>query len=137
MAQEFRTAGVSLVPAAERGATRIADRAVARIAARAAREALEAEPDVAGVPYGPGSDPRTTIDVHRPPDRDGLNGEARVRVAVELPYPCDIGARCGAVRRRIVSRVRELAGMTVRQVTVEVTRLHSAPLDAGDTGRVR
>ncbi len=137
MAQEFLTTATSWVPAAERGATRITDRVIGKIASRAAREALDAVPEVSRAPRGLYRDPRATATVHRPPDGDGSNGEARVRVAIELPYPCDIGARCGAVRRRVVSRVLELAGLSARQVTVEVARLHSAPLDAGGTGRVR
>jgi uncharacterized alkaline shock family protein YloU len=136
VAQEFRTARTPWVPAAERGATRIADRVVAKIAARAAREALEDAPEASGAPRVR-KEPRATIAVRRPPDRNGLNGEARVVVAVELPYPCDIGARCGTVRKRVVSRVRELAGVAVRQVTVEVTRLHTGPPGGRDGGRVR
>ncbi|MGY1453083.1 hypothetical protein [Streptomyces sp. SS8] len=133
MAQEFRRAEISWVPAAERGATRVADRVVAKIAARAAREALDEDP---GAPRA-GKEPRAKVAVRRPADRNGPNGEARVLVAVELPYPCDIGARCGSVRRRVASRVRELAGMAVRQVTVEVTRLHTGPSGGRSGGRVR
>lgn len=136
MAQEFRKPEVSWVPAAERGATRIADRVVTKIAARAAREALDEDFEASGAPRA-GKDPRAKVAVRRPPDRNGLNGEARVVVAVELPYPCDIGARCGSVRGRVTSRVRELAGMAVRQVTVEVTRLHTGPLGGRSGGRVR
>ncbi|GAA3649067.1 hypothetical protein L7D48_20950 [Streptomyces sp. S1A] len=136
MAQEFRRAEISWVPPAERGATRIADRVVAKIAARAAREALDEDPGASGAPRA-GKDPRAKVAVRRPADRNGPNGEARVVVAVELPYPCDIGARCGSVRRRVASRVRELAGMAVRQVTVEVTRLHTGPFGGRSGGRVR
>ncbi|MFH0244948.1 hypothetical protein ACGRHY_21570 [Streptomyces sp. HK10] len=136
MAQEFRKADISWVPAAERGATRIADRVVVKIAARAAREALDDDPESSGAPRV-GKDPRAKVAVHRPPDRNGLNGEARVVVAVELPYPCDIGARCGTVRGRVASQVRKLAGMAVRQVTVEVTRLHTGPPGGRSGGRVR
>lgn len=136
MAQEFRRPEISWVPAAERGATRIADRVVSKIAARAAREALDEDSETSGTPRA-GKDPRAKVAVRRPPDRNGLNGEARVVVAVELPYPCDIGARCGSVRGRVASRVRELAGMAVRQVTVEVTRLHTGPLGGRSGGRVR
>ncbi|WP_077798561.1 hypothetical protein [Streptomyces sp. JHA26] len=99
------------VPAGERGATRIADRVVAKIAARAALEALGARPADAGRPYA-------TVVVH--------HDVARVRVHVELDYPCDIGARCGQVRHRVVQRVRGLAGMAVPEVGVEVERLHLA-----------
>ncbi|MFI9049965.1 hypothetical protein [Streptomyces sp. NPDC053427] len=123
-------AAVPAVPAGERGATRIADRVVAKIAAQAAREALR-ETD----PTAP-TDAHATVTVHRRDARQHF-GEARVRVAVELGYPCDIGAQCGAVRRQVTDRVRALANMEVPAVAVEVERLRSPLLDGGDRGRVR
>ncbi|MET9950738.1 hypothetical protein ABZ135_04210 [Streptomyces sp. NPDC006339] len=96
---------------AARGATTIADRVVAKIAAQAAREALEA------VPEG-GSAPHASVVVHR--------DVARVSVSLELDYPSDIGRRCGAVRGRVRRRVEELAGIEVHEVAVHVERLHSA-----------
>ncbi|WP_394807197.1 Asp23/Gls24 family envelope stress response protein [Streptomyces asiaticus] len=51
-------------------------------------------------------------------------GVARVRVAVELGYPSDIGAHCGAVRRQVIERVSEMTGMEVPEVAVTVERLH-------------
>ncbi|RLV09012.1 hypothetical protein CTZ27_04845 [Streptomyces griseocarneus] len=103
--------------AAERGATHIADRVVAKIASQAAREALR----------GTGAGEGHTDDEHTPPYATVAVHEdvARVRVSVELGYPSDIGAQCGAVRRRIAERVRALAGMEVPEVTVTVERLHS------------
>lgn len=98
----------------ERGATRIADRVVAKIASRAAREALGA---------GSGLPPYAVVAVRA--------GVARVRVAVELNYPSDIGAQCGAVRRHVTTRVGELTGMEVPDVAVTVERLHSPRLDRG------
>ncbi|MTE17789.1 hypothetical protein F0L17_01295 [Streptomyces sp. TRM43335] len=117
------------MPPGERGATRIADRVFSKIASRAAREALDTAPDTPRQSSGRGADPKVAITVRRPPDRDGTNGEARVRVIVDLPYPCDIGARCGAVRARVSSRLWELAGLRARQVTVEVRRLHVGTSD--------
>ncbi|MEU8590639.1 hypothetical protein AB0C59_27090 [Streptomyces sp. NPDC048664] len=100
-------------PAArERGATRIADLVIAKIAAQAAREAL--------APLAPDAQPpHATVVVH--------GTDARVRVSVELGYPCDIGGRCAAVRRRVTERVGALAGVDVHQVAVLVERLHPAP----------
>lgn len=126
---------VGQVPPGERGATRIADRVVAKIAARAAREALPALPDEAAAPHA-------TVSV-RPPaggsDRAGEapHGSARVRVSVELDYPSDIGRQCGAVRRRVAERVKALAGMEVPEVAVQVERLHSAQARAAAQGRTR
>ncbi|MEV0846609.1 hypothetical protein AB0J21_12175 [Streptomyces sp. NPDC049954] len=99
------------VEAADRGATRIADRVVAKIAAQAAREAVDR------VPPG-GKAPRASVAVHRE--------TARVSITLELEYPCDIGRRCGAVRHRVTERVGKLAGMKVPEVTVQVERLHPA-----------
>ncbi|MFF7880614.1 Asp23/Gls24 family envelope stress response protein [Streptomyces sp. NPDC020794] len=110
------------VEPAERGATRIADRVVAKIAAQAAREALDTLPPDA-VP------PHATVDVHRE--------IARVRVHLELGYPCDIGGRCNAVRRHVAERVDALTGMEVPEVTVQVERLHLVPAAAAVQGRTR
>ncbi|MEU9013513.1 hypothetical protein AB0D12_27865 [Streptomyces sp. NPDC048479] len=114
--------GRGSVAAAERGATTIADRVVAKIASQAAREALH------GVPEG-GSPPHATVTVH--------HDAARVRVSLELDYPSDIGAQCGAVRHRVVQRVKALAGMDVPEVAVLVERLHSAHSRTAAQGRIR
>jgi uncharacterized alkaline shock family protein YloU len=106
----------------ERGATRIADRVVAKIAAQAAREAVDEVP-------ADGSPPHATVAVNQ--------GTARVRVSLELDYPCDIGGRCGAVRRHVAERVKALAGMDVPEVAVQVERLHSARVRAAAQGRTR
>ncbi|MFH8785737.1 Asp23/Gls24 family envelope stress response protein [Streptomyces roseoverticillatus] len=119
------------LPAGERGATRIADRVVAKIASQAAREALGAA--VArgfGAAGGAGAGPPyADVTVH-----DDI---VRVRVAVELGYPSDIGAQCGEVRRRIAERVKALAGMDVPEVAVTVERLHSVHTVSAGRERVR
>ncbi|MGW7052065.1 hypothetical protein [Streptomyces sp. NPDC054887] len=110
------------VEAAERGATRIADRVVAKIAAQSAREALGKTPEG-------GRAPHATVTVHH--DR------ARVRVVLELGYPSDIGGQCGAVRRGVSHGVSALAGMEVSEVAVHVERLHSSQAPHGKRGRIR
>lgn len=121
---------VAEVPAGERGATRVADRVVAKIAARAAREALRtAAPHAHTAAHA-------SVTVRGRSDRQSL-GEAHVRVAVELGYPSDIGAQCGAVRRQVAERVRALAGMEVPDVAVEVERLHSPLQESAGRERVR
>ncbi|MGA4962768.1 hypothetical protein [Streptomyces pseudogriseolus] len=97
------------VPPGERGETTIADRVVAKIASQAAREAVGVLPRDAEPPHA------SVVVRH---------GSARVRVHVELDFPGDIGGRCSHVRRRIVERVRDLAGMSVPEVVVQVERLH-------------
>ncbi|MEW1724408.1 hypothetical protein [Streptomyces sp. NPDC093109] len=108
--------------AADRGATTIADRVVAKIAARAAREALGSVPE-------DGRPPHATVTVH--------HGTARVQVGVELDYPSDIGAQCGAVRSQVEHRVRTLADMEVPEVVVRVERLHTAQSGTAARGRLR
>ncbi|MGW7416314.1 hypothetical protein [Streptomyces sp. NPDC054863] len=108
----------AVVPAAERGATRIADRVVAKIAARAAREALGVLPEG-------GSAPHAEVTVH--------GAAARVRIGLELGYPSDIGGQCALVRRQVTDRVGELAGMAVPEVTVLVERLHRVDPESGRT----
>lgn len=110
------------VTAAERGATTIADRVVAKIAAQAAREALER------VPKG-GHKPHATVVVHR--------DIAHVSVTLELDYPSDIGRQCGAVRGRVTERVTTLVGMEVPEVAVQVERLHSPHAGHEKRGRLR
>lgn len=105
-----------------RGATRIADRVVAKIAAQAAREALEA-------PVPDSAPPNATVLVH--------HGTARIRVSLELPYPSDIGGQCAAVRRHVTQRVGTLAGMHVSEVAVQVERLHLAHAHDAAQGRTR
>ncbi|MER6199464.1 hypothetical protein ABT234_19110 [Streptomyces sp. NPDC001586] len=97
------------VAAADRGSTLIADRVVAKIAAQAAREALDAPS---------GAPPHATVTVH--------HDIARVRVSLELGYPSDVAAQCAAVRARVAQRVEECAQMSVPEVDIEVEHLHSA-----------
>jgi uncharacterized alkaline shock family protein YloU len=108
---------------AGRGATRIADLVVARVAVQAAREALRGGPHADRMPRGGAYSPHASVTVH---DR-----VARVRIALELGYPSDIGAQCAAVRRQVTLRVRELVGMDVPEVAVGVERLHSEELGGG------
>ncbi|MFE9392411.1 Asp23/Gls24 family envelope stress response protein [Streptomyces sp. NPDC006784] len=121
------------ISAGERGATRIADRVVAKVAAQAAREALRQtpagdEPPAGRLPAGR-SVRRTAVTVREQ--------SARVRLGLELGYPSDLGAQCGAVRRRVIARVRELVGMDVPDVALDIERLTSAQLGGGRSGRVQ
>ncbi|WRZ93703.1 Asp23/Gls24 family envelope stress response protein [Streptomyces sp. NBC_01007] len=126
--------GLATVAAPERGATRIADRVVAKIASQAAREALPPLPADA-VP------PHATVVVRRQSADVGADGtpthSARVRVSLELGYPTDIGTQCGEVRRHVAERVRALAGMEVPEVAVQVERLHLAHGSGTAKGRTQ
>jgi uncharacterized alkaline shock family protein YloU len=113
---------LTVVPPGERGATRITDRVVAKIASQAAGEA------VGDLPAG-AARPHATVVVHRE--------TARVRVHLELGYPADIGARCARVRRHVGERVVALVGMEVSEVVVHVERLHLTPAHGLAQGRTR
>ncbi|MFD3504774.1 hypothetical protein ACFWWT_40990 [Streptomyces sp. NPDC058676] len=113
---------LAVVPPGERGATRIADRVVSKVAAQAAREALGELPDDA-------SPPSATVAVR--------HETARIRLHLELDYPCDIGARCRRVRRHVVERVGALVGMEVPEVAVQVERLHPVTAHGAAQGRTR
>ena len=99
------------VPAEERGGLRIADRALARIAAQAASEALaEHTPEPERLEF-----PRASAD-H---GRRGL----RIRLGIDLPYPVDIAAATGAVHHQVVGRLAELAGAEEPALALVVERL--------------
>ncbi|MFC9758956.1 Asp23/Gls24 family envelope stress response protein [Streptomyces sp. NPDC056921] len=140
------------IPRGERGSTTVSDHVVAKIASHVAREALSRFTDSARhVPPGRRT-PRVTTSVRRAPERnehatgrDGdtthgrpaLLGEVRMRIAVELGYPSDIGAQCAAVRREVIEQLRTWAGMDVSELTVSVERLHSVHSRHRDRERVR
>ncbi|MER6614545.1 Asp23/Gls24 family envelope stress response protein [Streptomyces xantholiticus] len=137
------------VPRGERGATTVADQVAAKIASQVAREALSRFTESAGhVPPG-GRTPRVTTSVRRAPERNDkgregdpaesrlLLGEVRMRIAVELGYPSDVGAQCAAVRREVTERLRAWADMDVSDLAVSVERLHSAHSRRTDQERVK
>jgi uncharacterized alkaline shock family protein YloU len=117
-----RTPAATAVPPGDRGATRIADRVVAKVAGQAAREVLGKLPAGAEPPYA-------TVVVHRE--------VARIRMHLHLGYPCDIGARCRQVRQHVVERVVALVGMEVSEVAVQVERLCPAQAHGAAQGRTR
>ncbi|WP_037668300.1 Asp23/Gls24 family envelope stress response protein [Streptomyces griseus] len=125
----------AVVPPGERGATRIADRVVAKIASHAAREAVGGLPPDAKPPHA-------TVVVR--PHAAGLTPTGRpsteaahVSVHLELEYPCDIGARSRQVRRHVTERVGALVGMQVPEVAVYVERLHPVAAHGLTQGRTR
>lgn len=94
------------------GRLRIADRVYARIAARAAREALA---EVWQGRAEQGSPPVVSVSVP--------GSTVTVRVAVELPFPADLAALARAVRDRIATQVLGLTGTRVGEVVVVVEKL--------------
>ncbi|MEW5353572.1 Asp23/Gls24 family envelope stress response protein [Streptomyces sp. 16-176A] len=111
-------------PPAERGATVIPDRVVARIAARAAREAQSRR--AALPPDGGGAAAPSATATTR-------TGSVRLHLALDLPYPTDIPRVCERMQHDIAERVARLTGLDVREVTLTVRRL----VTAGDASRGR
>ncbi|MGW6917779.1 hypothetical protein ACWGB8_28720 [Kitasatospora sp. NPDC054939] len=109
------------VTARERGATVIPDRVVARIAARAGREALAAQPHRPTRPAPP--TPDASAHVH--------GDSARIRLAIELPYPIDLAEASRELQRRVTQRVGSLTGLEVTEVALAIRHL----LPAGSDGR--
>jgi uncharacterized alkaline shock family protein YloU len=117
-----RTAG--LPPPAERGATVIPDKVVARIAARAARAAQSRR---AALPpeRGRSSVPSASAASH--------TGRVRLHLALDLPYPADLPSLCERIQHDVAERVTQLTGLHVGEVTLTVRRL----VTAANRGRVR
>lgn len=105
----------------QRGRTTIADRVVARIAARAVAEVEQAggaARHLAGLTAGrqAGEGPaRVSARV------DG--NVATIEMRLSLAYPAPVRALSREVRRHVIERVTALTGIEVRHVDIEVTRL--------------
>lgn len=111
-------------PPAERGATVIPDRVVARIAAKVASTALHR----ITTPQHPLSDlaaPSAHATTH--------DATAQLALSVDLPYPTDITAACRQLQREVTEQVAHLTGLDISEVMVTVRRL----VVAGQPGRVR
>ncbi|MDH6129434.1 hypothetical protein [Kitasatospora sp. GP82] len=112
---EVATAG--LRAPAERGALRIADRALARIAARAAHDTL------AAAWAGRAGQATTTARVSIAASGRGT----RLTLGLDLPYPADLAALAQTVRAAVSEQVAALTGTRVAEVVVLVERL--APVE--------
>lgn len=118
---QLREDSGAAVPAADRGATEVAERVVAKIAAAAVGEvehARGAARRVAGVALGsdeaadrPHAD--ATVDGHT----------ATVDVTMSVVYPAPVADVATVARAAVINRVGQLCGITVRQVDIHVTAL--------------
>lgn len=108
-------------PSEGRGDTRISDRVLEQIAARAVCEVDHvggAAPRVLGVPLGRdahGAAPRVSAHVE--------GNLAIVHVTMSVDYPAPIRQVVHRVRDRVTTRVHELTGLDARQVDIDVARL--------------
>ncbi|WP_329319666.1 MULTISPECIES: DUF6286 domain-containing Asp23/Gls24 family envelope stress response protein [unclassified Streptomyces] len=98
------------VPAARPGTTTVSDKAVRRIAERAASEALPGRPVTAS---------RVSAAVH--------GRRADVALGVSLPYPLPVAETAREVRRHVSERTRELTGLDVslRRISVDTLTVPS------------
>ncbi|WP_030173830.1 Asp23/Gls24 family envelope stress response protein [Streptomyces sp. NRRL S-813] len=115
-----RTTG--LPPPAERGATVIPDRVVARIAAQAARTAQSrraAVPPDRGSPAAPSASAAVRI------------GSVRLHLSMDLPYPTDIPRVCERIQQDVAEKVAQLTGLRVGEVVLTVRRLMTADTSRG------
>ncbi|MFE5520937.1 hypothetical protein ACFQ9Q_24900 [Streptomyces virginiae] len=99
---------------------------MARIAARAAKEALAENTDTAAVPARPAT-PRASATVAGDTTRLGLE--------MELPYPVDLVLASRHVQDYVSERVAQLTGMRVTEVTLAIDRL--VPADGLERRRVQ
>jgi uncharacterized alkaline shock family protein YloU len=102
-----------LPPPGERGATVVPGKVVARIAGRAAHEALARQGGAAAA-----------LDLRAPRSTAAVyDGSTRLTVSLDLPYPLDIARTAREVRHHVAERVAGLTGLDVDDVTVSVRRL--------------
>ncbi|MEU9443322.1 Asp23/Gls24 family envelope stress response protein [Streptomyces sp. NPDC048304] len=111
---------------AERGATVIPDRVVARIATQAARVAQSRRAAILPDRGGPTA-PSASAAVR--------TGSVRLHLTMDLPYPTDIPRVCERIQQDVAERVAQLTGLRVGEVLLTVRRLVTAA--DGSRGRVR
>ena len=111
----------------DRGRTRIADRVVEKIAARAVAEidrAAGVPGRVLGVRLGStGPDTRARVDA----DVDGR--VVTVRVSMAVRWPASVRAVTRQVRAHVAERLQALTGLRVEQVDIDVPTLLAATDD--------
>jgi uncharacterized alkaline shock family protein YloU len=107
-----------LAPPGQRGSTDIADRVVERIATMAVAEVDDAHGParrLLGLRAPGVAAPKVTVQI------DGHL--ATVRLAMSVRYPAPIRQVTGRVREHVTARVRELTGLEVRHVDIDIPTL--------------
>ncbi|MGW2561146.1 Asp23/Gls24 family envelope stress response protein [Streptomyces sp. NPDC001514] len=108
------TSAPPLPPAAERGATVISERAVTRVAAKAARTALSRQ--IGG--------PLSRRGLTEPDVSASTHGQStRLALTLDMPYPADLVGACRRLSSEIADDVAGLTGLHVSEVTLTVRRL--------------
>lgn len=104
----------------------IPEKVVARIAARAAKEALAAHTDTR-TGHAKLAAPHASATVG--------SGSARLGLTVDLPYPTDLAEASRQVQQHVSERVAQLTGMRVTEVTLTIE--HLVPADGLEHRRVQ
>lgn len=113
-AREVSGTSRPVLPMAERGATLIPDKVVARIAVRAAQEALATQTDTSAVHVKLAA-PHASVTTG--------GGTARLGLTLEMPYPMDLATASRQVQQYVSDRVARLTGMRITEVTLAIERL--------------
>ncbi|GLX34216.1 hypothetical protein Sros01_02890 [Streptomyces roseochromogenus] len=92
----------------------IPEKVVARIAARAAREALATHTDTSAA-HAKLAAPHASVTVG--------SGTARLGLTLDLPYPIDLARASRHVQHYVSERVARLTGMRVTEVTLAIEHL--------------
>ncbi|MFH7595246.1 hypothetical protein WDV06_09085 [Streptomyces racemochromogenes] len=87
---------------------------MARIAVRAAQEALAAQTDTSAVHVELAA-PRASV--------TSGGGTARLGLTLEMPYPMDLATASRQVQQYVSDRVAHLTGMRITEVTLAIERL--------------
>ena len=119
--------GADLAAPAERGRTRIADRVVEKIAARAVAEvdnATGVARSVLGVRLG-SANADSTANVTAEVD----GGVVAVTAVMSVQWPAPVRAVTRQVRANVTERIQTLTGLQVQYVDIEVTTLLTGSRD--------
>ncbi|MFD7554349.1 hypothetical protein ACFV9E_07380 [Streptomyces sp. NPDC059835] len=92
----------------------IPEKVVARIAARAAREALATQTETSAAHVKLAA-PHASVTVG--------SGTARLALTLDLPYPMDLAHASRQVQQYVRERVAHLTGMRVTEVTLAIEHL--------------
>ncbi|MFE9633371.1 hypothetical protein [Streptomyces sp. NPDC006463] len=92
----------------------IPDKVVARIAVRAAQEALATQTDTSAV-HAKLAAPHASVTAG--------GGSARLGLTLELPYPIDLATASRQLQQYVTERVAHLTGMRITEVTLAIERL--------------
>ena len=103
-------------PAPDRGRLVVARQVVEKIAEQAAFEVTETGAERRAFAVVPGGDPGGRVPVTAQLDGD----QAWLNVDVALTYPGPLRAATEELRHHVVTRVEELAGVSVRRVDIRV-----------------